>query len=397
MKRSFSTSISTDEGLRSTTGTPFSCIQIFRDFDRDKNFVYSPCSIQLALSLVANGAIGSTSQVLLKFLEADNHQQLKSRASKLISALTRSNNEGVKLSFVGGVWVDESMKLTQNFNADAETIYKAKAEEVDFKKNAKEMITTVNQWAAECTNGLIDSLLPEGSIDEDTRVVLANALYFKGKWSCPFEKKITRDSKFYLQGGGSLKVPFMSNYSERQYIETFNTLKVLRLPYKGTSLSMYILLPNERDGLGSLVEEVTSNSLSFGEYTSSMKKYVRVGRFRVPKFKINYEFEASDVLKAMGLGLCFSDDAKFNEMVVNGGIKVDKVYHKSHIEVEEEGTEAAASTAVVMRSLGCCAPYRPPPEIPVDFVADHPFIYVVKDDMNGMVLFMGHVVNPSLK
>ncbi|KAL5718089.1 hypothetical protein ACHQM5_011028 [Ranunculus cassubicifolius] len=121
-----------------------------------------------------------------------------------------------------------------------------------------------------------------------------------------------------------------------------------------------------------------------------------MGRFRVPKFNIDYKFEASEVLQALGLKLCFSDDAEFGEMVVGGGIKVHKVYHGSHIEVEEEGTRAAASTAIEMDECMSLGPPSPPKEV-VDFVADHPFLYVVRDDKNGMILFMGHVLNPLLK
>ncbi|KAL5725518.1 hypothetical protein ACHQM5_008655 [Ranunculus cassubicifolius] len=127
-----------------------------------------------------------------------------------------------------------------------------------------------------------------------------------------------------------------------------------------------------------------------------MIQSVLVGSFRVPKFKINYKFEASDVLKAMGLGLCYSEKAEFDGVVVGGRIKVEKMYHRSHIEVEEEGTKAAASTAVIMRRK-LCGKSRPPPMVRIDFVADHPFMYVVKDDKSGMVLFMGYVVNPALK
>ncbi|KAL5718073.1 NADH:ubiquinone reductase (H(+)-translocating) [Ranunculus cassubicifolius] len=358
--------------------------------------------MQLAISLLANGAKGSTLQVLLKFLEAENQEQLKSHASKLISALTKTKRKGPKLSFVGGVWVDDSKKLTQNFKADAETIYKAKAEEVDFKENAKEIIKTVNQWAAESTNGLIDSLLPENSINERTRVVLANALYFKGLWSFPFVNSLTEESEFYMLGEDSVKLPFMSNYDDTQYIVTFDDLKVLRLPYGKSSFSMYILLPNDRDGLWPLVEKVGSDPSLLDQYASAekMMNLVPVGRFRVPKFKINYKLEASEVLKDMGLELCFSEEkAEFNEMVVGGGIKVQEVYHGAHIEVDEEGTKAAASTIIEMDYGEAEAgdSEEEEPVVRVDFVADHPFMYVVKDDKSRMVMFMGYVVNPSLE
>ncbi|KAL5706173.1 NADH:ubiquinone reductase (H(+)-translocating) [Ranunculus cassubicifolius] len=400
MKRSFSTVMATDENPTGTRrGTPFPCIQIFRDFAqsgnaKDKNFVFSPLSIQLAISLIANGATGSTLEVLLNFLEAENQDQLKSHASKLISALTESGNEALKLSFLGGMWINQSNELVPNFKTDAETMYKAKAEAVDFKHNAKEIEKTLNQWAAESTNGLIDSLVPKDSIDESTQLVLANALYFKGKWSDKFLKSLTRELEFYLLGGSTVEVPFMRNMVGSQFIKTCDSLKVLRLPYRESSLSMYILLPHARDGLWPLVEKVGSDPLFLDQCTDPTMPAVRVGRFLIPKFKIDYEFEASNVLKAMGLGLCFADKAEFNEMVIGGGIKVQNVYHRSHIEVEEEGTQAAARTAVRMRSTGGLAPRKQPPVVLVNFVADHPFMYMVRDDVNRMVLFMGHVLNP---
>ncbi|KAL5705398.1 hypothetical protein ACHQM5_023707 [Ranunculus cassubicifolius] len=194
----------------------------------------------------------------------------------------------------------------------------------------------------------------------------------------------------------SVEVPFMTNNDDTQYIKSCDDFKVLRLPYKNCDLSMYILLPHKRDGLWALAEKVGSDPLFLEKFATRDINAVKVGRFKVPKFKITYTFEASMVLRSLGLKTCFSSDADFNEMVqeVPGGwIQVNNVLHKSCIDVNEEGTEAAAATAIFGR-FGC-ARRRPVPR--VDFVADHPFMFMIRDDESGMVMFMGHVVNPLLQ
>ncbi|KAF5203568.1 Serpin-z1c [Thalictrum thalictroides] len=388
----------------SSTNAPFSCIRIVKDLSKEakeNNFVYSPCSIQLAMSLVANGSNGSTLSELLTFLEAKDLNHLNSVAEDLVNTLTESSEEGQQiLTFVGGVWIDESLHLNPTFKSIAESIYKGQAEAVDFENKAAEVVNELNRWAEGATNGLIKSVLPQGSLDETSRLVLANALYFKGKWTEEFLKR-NELRTFYLLNGNSVKVPFMTN-TKNQYIEIFDDFKVLRLPYKRNSdekavLSMYVILPDKRDGLQPLLEKVGDDPLFLEKHVYPGTRAAIMRDFLVSKFEITHEIEASNILQNIGLKLPFSDRAEFAEMLQKSQhairLQVSTVHHKSRIEVNEIGTEAAACTLATMRK--CCAVVKMP--FHVDFVADHPFLFIIRDDISGMVLFMGNVVNPLLK
>ncbi|KAL5716428.1 hypothetical protein ACHQM5_018118 [Ranunculus cassubicifolius] len=376
--------------------TPFPLLQISKEHNltesKDKNFLYSPCSMQLALSMLANGAKGSTLEELLAFLEADTLNQLNSVANEMVQNLT----QWAQLSFASGVWLDKSLDIKPEFRTACEKIYRSKAESVDFQKKNKEVRGNINQWAADATNGQIQHFLPEYAVTELTKFVLANALYFKGKWLKPFRKSSTKNQDFHLLGGNSVKVPFMSSYKDTQYMETFDEFKVIRLPYRNCNLSMYIILPHKRDGLWEVAEKMGSDPLFLQKYTSFYGA-VEVERLKIPKFVITHMFKASEVVKALGLKTCFTCDAELSEMVQNlrpgEWLEVNEIYHKSHIEVDEEGTEAAAVTAIGL----CTGDSPPPPVTPVEFVADHPFMFMIRDGANGMVMFTGHVLNPLLE
>lgn len=254
------------------------------------------------------------------------------------------------------------------------------------------MTGEVNSWAEKETNGLIKEVLPPGSVDSTTKLIFSNALYFKGAWSEQFDAAKTKDYDFHLLNGSSVKVPFMTS-KKKQFVSAYNGFKVLALPYKQGEdkrrFSMYFFLPDAKDGLPALVDKVGSVP-GFLERHIPYEQ-VKVGDFRIPKFKISFGFEASNTLKGLGLVLPFSGEGGLTEMVdspVGGSLYVSSIFHKSFIEVNEEGTEAAAASAAVvkMRAL------RVSDEI--DFVADHPFLFLIREDMTGTILFCGHVVNP---
>lgn len=251
----------------------------------------------------------------------------------------------------------------------------------------------VNSWVQNRTGGLINELLPSGSVDETTRLVLGNALYFKGAWDQRFDASQTKDSEFYLLDGSTIQVPFMST-KEKQYLSAYNDFKVLGIPYKQGEderrFSMYIFLPDARDGLRNLAEKLSSESEFLNHHIPWEK--VNVGKFKIPKFKISFGFEASGLLKTLGLTSPFGQDADLTEMVdsaVGGKLYVSSIHHKSFVEVNEEGTEAAAATAAVVMLRRSRRRVEP-----LDFVADHPFLFVIREDNTGVVLFIGHLLNP---
>ncbi|KAL6205418.1 hypothetical protein ACLB2K_022678 [Fragaria x ananassa] len=273
----------------------------------------------------------------------------------------------------------------------------AALEEVDFKSNPKQVTVEVNSWVEKETNGLIKDILPPDAVNNLTKLIFANALYFKAYWVKKFSKFSTRKRNFYLLDGSSVEGVLYMRGGDYQYICAFEGFKVLKLPYRNLGVSprsffMYFCLPDARDGLPALVEQVCSGSRFLEGCVPDEELYV--GKMLVPKFKISSGFEASKVLKASGLVLPFSFDpvnkgGNVSEMVESPSGDdpyVSAMFHKSCIEIDEEGTEASAVTAQISGG-------RAPP-VEIDFVADHPFMFFIREDSTGTVLFMGTVLNP---
>ncbi|CAN1273819.1 At1g47710 [Linum perenne] len=341
---------------------------------KSSNTVLSPLSIHVILSLIAAGSKGPTQHQLLSFLKAKSGDHLNAFSSELISVVFADGSSagGPTLSLANGVWVDKSISMKQTFKQVVDNVYKAASEQVDFQSKAAEVANGVNAWAEKKTNGIIKEVLPSGAVDNATRLVFANALYFKGAWNDKFDASATKDHDFHLLSGSSVKVPFMTS-KKKQFVSQSNGFKVLSLPYKQGEdkrrFSMCIFLPDSKDGLPALVEKFGSESGFLSRHLPQQK--VEVGDFKIPKFKISFGFEASNTLKGLG------------------NLSVSSIFHKSFIEVNEEGTEAGAASVGVISLRSLRVPEK------VDFVADHPFLFVIKEDLTGVVLFSGHIVDPS--
>ncbi|KAJ0963411.1 hypothetical protein J5N97_028533 [Dioscorea zingiberensis] len=357
----------------------------------DSNLAFSPLSLHVVLGLIAAGSKGPTRDQILSILGSASPDDLSSLSSQTVSVVLAdaSGGGGPRIVFSNGVWVDASASLKPSFKQIVTETYKAEAKAVDFQSKADEVAKEVNSWVNNMTSGLIKELLPSGSIDHNTRLVFGNALYFKGAWDKKFDATETTDSEFHLLNGSSVQVPFMTS-KEKQFLSAHDGFKVLGLPYKKgideRQFSMYLFLPDTQDGLWSLSEKLRDIG-SLDRYLPGNK--VAVGKFKIPRFKVSYGFEASDVLKGFGLDLPFSVNCDLTEMVDAQNLYVSSIFHKSFIEVNEEGTEAAAASAVVVKFGSCLS-------IPLDFVADHPFMFLIREDLTGVVMFIGHVLNPQL-
>nr|CAB3493990.1 unnamed protein product [Digitaria exilis] len=336
------------------------------------NVVFSPLSIHVALGrLLAAGAGGATRNQLLAALAggggaADRLQALGEEVARVVLA------DGAE---AGGPRIAFSLtpsSLTRNPPA----VFVLKGPTcVLFFCQAEEVPGRVNSWVEKVTSGRIKDLLQPGSVDKDTMLILANALYFKGAWAKKFDVSKTEDSEFHLLDGSSVQAPFMSS-GDDQYIASYNHFKVLKLPYQQggdkRQFSMYILLLEAQDGLWSLAEKLSSEPEFLDKHIPVSK--IPVGQMKVPKFKISYGFEASEMLKGLGLGLPFSAEADLSELVdapARQKKSVSSVIHKSFVEVNEGGTEAAAASAI--RLMGS-ALYSSPSKT-TDFIADHPFLF----------------------
>ncbi|KAK9947166.1 hypothetical protein M0R45_012600 [Rubus argutus] len=337
---------------------------------KDKNVVYSPLSIHVVLSLIAAGSKGPTQEQLLSFLKSKFAGDLNSFASELVAVIFSdgSPSGGPRLSFANGIWVDKPLPLKPCFKQVVETAYKAALNQVDFQTKAAEVAAGVNLWAEKETSGLIK----------------------EGAWSEKFVASFTKESDFHLLDGSKVQAPFMTS-KKKQFLSAYEDFKVLGLPYKQGEdkrrFAMHIFLPDAKDGLPALIEKVGSGSGFLDRHLPS--EQVEVGDFKIPKFKICFGFEASSLLKGLGLVLPFSGEGGLTEMVdspVGQNLYVSSIFHKSFIEVNEEGTEAAAASAGVIKLRGL-------PRT-IDFVADHAFLFLIKEEMTGTVLFIGHVLNP---
>uniref|UniRef100_A0A251SVC7 Putative serpin-Z7 n=2 Tax=Helianthus annuus TaxID=4232 RepID=A0A251SVC7_HELAN len=358
----------------------------------NSNVVFSPLSIHVVLSLLAAGSKGQTLDQLLAFLKTNTTHDLNSLYSRLVSSILAdaSPNGGPRLHFANGFWVDKTFTLNPSFKQLADTVYnKAACKQVDFAK-ADEVAKEVDLWAAKQTNGLIKGVLPANVVSSRTGLLFANAVYFKGAWSKKFDESMTEKFDFHHLNGNKVRVPFMTS-KEKQFVCEFSDFKVLGLRYlqgKGDhKFTMYFYLPDAKDGLPSLIQKIgiTPDFLdNHIPYTA-----VPVGKFLIPKFKIAFEFEASNMLKELGIVLPFrygDDLTEIGNSSTGESPFVSGIHHKSFVEVNEEGTEVAAVTRAGFRT--CDRPsYKK-----VDFVADHPFLYVIREDVTGVVLFMGQVV-----
>ncbi|XP_022865508.1 serpin-ZX-like [Olea europaea var. sylvestris] len=276
---------------------------------KDANLVFSPVSIHVVLGLIAAGSKGNTLDQLLSFLKSTGTEEVNSLSSQLVTLAFADGCSlgGPQLSFANGVWIDRSLCLKPTFKEIVDNSYKAAARNVDFQTKAVEITKEVNMWAEKETSGLIKEILPSGSVDNSTRLIFANAVYFKGAWNEKFDASKTKDDNFLLQDGTSVQVPFMTS-EEEQYIRAFDGFKVLGLPYKQgddkRKFSMYFFLPDAKDGLPALVEKFSSEPRFLENHLPHRR--VEVGAFRIPKFKISFGFEASELLKGLGLVLPFS-------------------------------------------------------------------------------------------
>ncbi|GFP92713.1 serpin-zx [Phtheirospermum japonicum] len=366
---------------------------------KDTNFVISPLSVHIGLGMITAGSEGPTRDQLLDYLQSESVAELNSLSSKLATRFFADGLPlgGPNLSFANGIWVDRSLPLKPDFKGFFKDDFKVAVKDVDFQTKANKVREEVNEWAYRKTEGLIIELIPSGSVNFRTRLLLANALYFRGLWDeDQFDKSVTRNRNFFLSNGKSVQVPFMSSW-ENQYVRAFDDFKVATLPYKqgadNRKFSMHIFLPDAKDGLPlpALLEKICSNS-GFIQHHLPYER-VKVGNFRIPKFKVRTGIEASGVLKGHGLDLPFSSGG-LTKMVDDSAaaskdhLCVSLFFHESFIEVDELGSRAAVPSALPP-GFGS-TPYSEW----LDFVADHPFLFVIREDKSGVLLFVGQVHNP---
>ncbi len=336
------------------------------------------------------GARGQTAQQMasvLGFTLPDD--RLHPAFGELLQDLT-APRDGYQLSIANRLFGQASYPFESSFLDTTDRNYGAPLEPLNFNGDPDSARGRINKWVEDQTNNKIRDLMPKGSVTSDTRLVLTNAIYFNGKWKYRFDANATHNDTFFDAGGSSSQVPMMSQLHSFQYAEQ-PTYQMLEMPYAGDDLSMVVLLPKERDGLASVERSLSADGLQAG-LDALRSTTVNV---ELPKFKFDSSFELSKALADMGITDAFDpDQADFSGMVDPA---IEQLYigvalHKAFIDVNEEGTEAAAATAIGMMKA-TSAFMNPFP--PTTFIADHPFLFALRDNHTGSLLFMGRVVAPG--
>jgi len=359
--------------------------------EADGNLFYSPYSISLALAMTYAGARGETEKQMTDTLHFDLLQnRLHPAFNNLDLELGRrgqgakgKDGEGFRLHIVNAIWGQKDFKFLPEFLDLLAENYGAGLRTLDFMKASEQSRIIINKWVSDQTEERIKDLIPQGTIDELTRLVLTNAIYFNAAWQYPFEKDATSNSAFYLLNGDKITVPMMRQAESFGYAEG-DGYQVVELPYDGRELSMLVLLPQTNRF------ELFEESLNAQRVDDIVKNLnTREVVLTMPKFEFESSFGLKKTLTAMGMPVAFSAGADFSGMTGNPDLFIGEVLHKAFVSVDEVGTEAAAATAVIMELTAM-------PGEPVEVTIDRPFIFLIRDIESATILFIGRVVNPGV-
>jgi serine protease inhibitor len=362
--------------------------------DKD-NIVISPLSVSLALAIVFNGAGGTTRDAMAQTLgiAALDDKQVNAASRQLLEFLAKAD-PAVQLQIANALWVKAGFDLNSGFVERTRDYYEATAQSLDFSGNPAGSIKSINDWVSDHTHGKIPTILDK--VSRQTRLVVTDAVYFKGPWSRPFDTKMTTTRAFHLTDGSRVMTPMMDQVGRYPYLETPD-LQAIRLPYGNRRFEMYIFLPRkspERSGhAGSIAHFVRSlNENTWNDWTTRMSGANR-GRIVLPRFELNYSRNLSDALKSMGMAVAFDPGrADLSHIpAAPAPLWIDFVQHKTYFKVDEQGTEAAATTAVGVVSSAVMA--GPPP---FEMVVDHPFFCAIAEHDSGAILFAGMITNPAV-
>ena len=352
------------------------------------NIFLSPYSIYQAAAMVYAGARQNTyrqiGQVLGTAAEQDTFLYNLSRLTKTL--ITENTKDSVQLSLASSAWIQENYPVLKSFSQTQERYFGSDLKRVDFIQPVKRELARneINKWAMEQTEGKIQDLIGNNMLNDLTRLVLVNAIYFKGLWRYPFDAKSSRKGDFYLRSGDTSRVTYMYNEDKYSYYEQ-SGFRVVELPYLNSSLSMLLLLP-DRTGMMDSVKNELSSEVIDNIYNGLKLMNIRL---KMPRFKITGELNAKTVLEKMGMTEAFTDKADFSGISGRDDLKIDRFFQKAYIRVNETGSEAAAATAVIMKLKSALNTET------IDFRADRPFLFFIADRTTHTLLFIGQVEDPG--
>ncbi|MBD2433368.1 MULTISPECIES: serpin family protein [Fischerella] len=346
----------------------------------NKNVFISPASVAIALDMTYNGASGSTQQAMAKALELQglSLQEINSSNAALKQLLENPDPE-IQLSIANSLWANQEFKFKPDFIKKTQDFYQAKVTNLNFQD--PNSVSMINNWVNESTRGRIDKIVE--SIEPDQVLFLLNAIYFKGRWTNEFDKQKTVQQPFYLISGSQKQHPMMSQKGKYKYYEN-EQFQAVNLPYgKDGKLSFYVFLPKQNSNLKSFHQNL--NADNWEKWMSQFSQ--QEGLIRLPRFKMDYDVTLNTALEALGMGEAFTNQADFSQMGQN--FQISEVKHKTFVEVNEEGTEAAATTSVGVNVVSTTVNQQP-----FQMIVDRPFFCAIRDNQTGSILFMGSILDP---
>jgi len=357
--------------------------------DTDGNVFFSPHSVSSALQMVHEGARGKTAEEIRSVFHFSEDNATRIRSFAKLYEQTNPQNANYQLSTANALWAQNDYPFDQNYLKTVETYYRGKATNLDFVSDTENSRQTINEWVSDKTAQKIPELFAPGSLNPLTRLVLTNAIYFKGKWATSFEKIMTQERDFTTSTGAKTKCQMMNIKKSFGYVETAE-YQALELPYENNDLSMMVILPQA--GKMAPVE----NALSMEKF-AAIKKELKPELVNVflPKFKFDTSYNMNETLVKMGMPTAFDQvNADFSGMYDKAktaeNLYIGLVIHKAYVDVYEEGTEAAAATGVAMQATSAVMP-----QSAKIFNADRPFVFAIVHNQTGAILFMGKINDPS--
>ena len=360
-------------------------LKLFREIDAqsapDSNIFVSPLSISMALGMTYNGAAGETRLAMGRTLEVqDLSLDAVNQGYRDLIDLLFNLDPQIEWQLGNSIWYRDGFFVEPSFLDVNRTFFDAQVNALDF--GAPDAADIINQWVSESTNGRIEEIVAD-PIDADMMMFLINAIFFKGSWRNQFDRSLTRDAPFTLRDGTVITTPMMSHQETMEVrLAGDDLVSVLELPYGGDAFTMTVVLPRPDVSLESVIEVLDTER--WASWISDLRD--RESFVELPKFSFEYEIELEDVLTAQGMGIAFNDmAADFTGIHPPGGLFISEVKHKTFIQVDEEGTEAAAVTQVgATLSSG-----------PGLFAVNRPFLFAIRERLSGTILFMGKMVDPT--
>lgn len=362
-------------------------INLYQQLNKDcvqtnNNIFFSPYSLSSATAMLYAAAEGETKAQIQKTFSYPSADILNPNNAVLYDEFNKPNTD-YKLAVVNDIWLQKGLMPNQTYTDTVQRYYDGQMTTLDFKTNPNASRQTINTKIAQQTEQMIPELLPANSIKPATAMVLTNAVYFKGDWKTPFTAQSTSPQPFYNHIGKFSDVKMMHQQSYFDYTED-KQVQVVQLPYKGNDLSMLLILPKAKDkrAMQQLANNLSSAQVS--EWTERLEK--KEISLYLPKFKLEERYQMKTVLANMGMPRTFENRAEFNLFDEPLPIKIDEIYHQAVVAVDEKGTQAAAATAIVGRYTSM--------SYPIEFKADHPFMFIIKENNTNAILFLGQVNKP---